>query len=232
MVCKVPGIRSVLDTHTHQECWEKWSPGKTRLMTRVLHLQLCIHQAHMCEPAFPGPDTLSLGSCQGLGSAHFLPPFPPPRSWGGLGVLACQGTIGPQPLPANCVRRSCRKESHLPVGQASPPPRLPQGSPWRTPHCSRGGLPWAPGLSLWVHSVPRPGLASRTGWGSSRATRLPAPLWQRHPRPLLRSPGARSRSSLCLQHWPASSVSNQGRDGQQDSSPGMVGRGPGLSQQG
>ena len=108
-------------------------------------MQLCIYQVHVCEPAFLGPHTLSLGSCQGLGSAYFLPLLPPPSSWGGLGVLACQGTMGPQPLPAHCVRRSCRKETHLPVGQATAPLMTAPGKTGDPPCCSRGGL---------VHSRP------------------------------------------------------------------------------
>lgn len=57
MVCKVPGVGSMLHTHTrtYQECWEGSSQGKTRPMTCVLPLRLCIQQAHICEPAFPDP---------------------------------------------------------------------------------------------------------------------------------------------------------------------------------
>lgn len=72
---------------------------------------------------------------------------PHPAAGEGWGVLACQGTMGPQPLPAHCVRRSCRKETHLPVDWGTAPLMTAPGKPGDPPCCSRGGL-CTPGLSL------------------------------------------------------------------------------------
>lgn len=142
MECITCQVLSQCYTHTHVYTHTRNAgkvSGRTEPRTRRWHEQLCISQAHMCEPAFLGPRTLSLRSCQGLGSAYFLPLLPPPSSWGGLGVLACQGTMGPQPLPAHCVRRSCRKETHLPVGLASSPLMSAPGTAGDPPCCSRRG---------------------------------------------------------------------------------------------
>lgn len=109
---------------------------------------------------FSKPCALSLGSCQGLGSAHFLPLLLPPRSWGGLGVLACQGTMGPQPLPAHCVRRSCRKETHLPVGQATAPLTSAPGKPGDPQAAQGAGLCALQACHPWDILFSPPGLAS------------------------------------------------------------------------
>lgn len=104
------------------------------------------------------------GGLPGPGLSPLPSAAPPPRSWGGLGVLACQGTIGPQPLPAHCVRRSCRKETYL-LADGPPAPDACPRDAWRPPCCSRGGVPYTRDLLLWVLSVTidHPGLASRTG---------------------------------------------------------------------
>lgn len=140
-MCKVPSYRPGCNTHTHTHTHTR-NPEKGGLQARWTS-DTCVACAAAHTPGphvsqhFSKPCALSLGSCQRLGSAHFLPLLPPPRSWGGLGVLACQGTMGPQPLPAHCVRRSCWKETHLPVGQATAPLMSAPGKP-RDPHAAQG----------------------------------------------------------------------------------------------
>ena len=158
---------------------------------------------HMREPAFLGPRTLSLRSCQGLGSAYFLPLLLPPSSWGRIGVLACQGTMGPQPLPAHCVRRSCGKETHLPVGLASSPLMSAPGRAGDPPCCSRRG-----GTGVLQASHSRYILFLHLDW-------LPPPPFRGVPDTLprgwagssCRSPGPCSHSSLWLQCGLARAVS-------------------------
>lgn len=135
--------------------------GRTERRTHAWHAQLCRYHAHTCEPAFLGPRTPSLGSCQDLGSAHFLPLLPPPSSWGGLGGAGVPGNNGP-PTPSGPLR-----EKELPEGN-SPPSGLGHRPPddcpreaWRSPMLLKGGA-CALQASHLVQSVLAPGLASPT----------------------------------------------------------------------
>lgn len=87
----------------------------------MLTMSSCIPLRYTCEPASPGLAPSALGSCQHPDSAHFLPRLPTQMLTRAGRVIACQGTIGRQPLPAHRVRRNFGKETHLLVGEVTTP---------------------------------------------------------------------------------------------------------------
>lgn len=96
----------------------------------MLTMSSCIPLRYTYEPASPGLAPSALGSCQHPDSAHFLPRLPTQMLTRAGRVIACQGTIGRQPLPAHRVRRNFGKETHLLVGEVTTPCRQPCRSFW------------------------------------------------------------------------------------------------------
>lgn len=116
---------------------------------------------------------------------------PHPAAGEGWGVLACQGTMGPQPLPAHCVRRSCRKETHLPVDWGTAPLMTAPGKPGDPPCCSRGGPVHSRPLTWYSQSL-------HLAWPPPYPFRgIPDPLPRGWAGSTCKSPGPCPHSSLC-----------------------------------